>query len=86
MFSYTGPEIKLYELMQMIRKMRKLESSNIVVVSGSLHLAVHLKIYRKIIEIAKSKEAKVILDTEGKALRVGIQELPDVILSPMSKN
>ncbi len=42
-------------------------------------VGVHPEIYRKIIEIAKNKEAKVILYTDGDALKVGIQGLPDII-------
>ncbi len=40
---------------------------------------VNPEIYRKIIEISKSKGAKVILDTDGEALRVGLQEHPTII-------
>jgi 6-phosphofructokinase 2 len=78
-FSASGPEIKSYELMQMIHKVEKLEKPDIVTISGSLPPGVHPEIYRKIIEIAKNKEAKVILDTDGDALKVGIQGLPDII-------
>ena len=78
-FSASGPEIKPYELMKIILKVEKLEKPNIVTISGSLPPGVHPEIYRKIIEIAKNKEAKVILDTDGDALKVGIQGLPDII-------
>jgi len=78
-FSASGPEIKPYELMKMILKVEKLEKPYIVTISGSLPLGVHPEIYHKIIEIAKNKEAKVILDTDGDALKVGIQGLPDII-------
>ena len=78
-FSASGPEIKPYELMKIILKVEKLEKPNIVTISGSLPPGVHPEIYRKIIEIAKNKEAKVILDTDGDALKIGIQGLPDII-------
>jgi 6-phosphofructokinase 2 len=78
-FNASGPEIKPYELMKMIHKVEKLEKPDIVIISGSLPPGVHPEIYRKIIEIAKNKEAKVILDTDGDALKVGIQGLPDII-------
>jgi len=78
-FSASGPEIKSYELMKIIHKVEKLEKPDIVTISGSLPLGVHPEIYHKIIEIAKNKEAKVILDTDGDALKVGIQGLPDII-------
>jgi len=78
-FSASGPEIKPYEVVQIIHKVEKLEKPEIVVISGSLPPGVHPEIYRKIIEIAKSKGAKVILDTDGDALKVGIQGFPDAI-------
>lgn len=78
-FSASGPEIKPYELMQMIHKIEKLEKPDIVTISGSLPPGVHPEIYRKIIEIAKNKGARTILDTDGDALKVGIQGFPDVI-------
>ena len=78
-FSARGPEIKPYELMQMIHKVEKLEKPEIVVISGSLPPGVHPVIYRKIIEIAKTRGAWVILDTDGDAMRVGIQGIPDAI-------
>ncbi len=37
------------------------------------------EIYRKLIEIAKTRGAWVILDTDGDALRVGILGIPDAI-------
>ena len=79
MFSARGPEIKPYELMQMIHKVEKLKKPEILVISGSLPPGVHPVIYRKIIEIAKARGAWVILDTDGDAMRVGIQGIPDAI-------
>ena len=78
-FSASGPEIKPYELMQIIHKVEKLGKSDTVIVSGSLPPEVHPEIYRKIIEIAKNKGSRTILDTDGDALKVGIQGFPDVI-------
>jgi 6-phosphofructokinase 2 len=63
----------------MILKVEKLEKPDIVTISGSLPPGVHPEIYRKIIEMAKNKEAKVILDTDGDALKAGSQGLPDII-------
>ena len=77
--SARGPEIKPYELMQMIHKLEKLEKPEIVIISGSLPPGVHPVIYQKIIEIAKKSGAMVILDADGDALSVGIQGSPDVI-------
>jgi 6-phosphofructokinase 2 len=79
LFSDRGPEIRPYELMQMIHKVGKLENPEIVIISGSLPPRIHPEIYRKIIEMAKNKGARVILDTDGDALKVGILGLPDII-------
>jgi len=78
-FNAKGPEIKPYELMQIIHKIEELEKPEIVVVSGSLPCRVHPVIYQKIIEIAKNRGAMVILDTDGDALKTGIKARPDII-------
>ena len=78
-FSARGPEIKPYELMQMIHKVEKLENPEIVIISGSLPPGIHPEIYLKIIEIVKSKGAKIVLDTDGDALRESIHSVPDII-------
>lgn len=78
-FSAEGPEIKPYELMQMIHKVEKLEDPEFVIISGSLPPGIHPEIYRKIIEIVKSKGAKTVLDTDGDALKASIESCPDII-------
>ncbi len=78
-FNARGPEIRPYELMQIIHKVEKVENPEIVVISGSLPPGVNPEIYRKIIEIFRGRGAMVILDTDGDALRVGINGLPNVI-------
>ncbi|HDH10773.1 MAG TPA: 1-phosphofructokinase [Nitrospirae bacterium] len=78
-FNAKGPEIRPYELMQMIHKVEKVEGPEIVAISGSLPPGVHPEIYRKIIGIFKERGARVLLDTDGDALKVGIQGLPDII-------
>lgn len=78
-FSARGPEIKPFELMRMIHKIEKLEKPDMVIISGSLPPGVHPEIYRKLAEIVKTSGARVVLDTDGDALRVGIDGFPDVI-------
>jgi 1-phosphofructokinase len=78
-FSASGPEIRPYELMRIMHKVERLERPDIVVISGSLPPGIHPEIYRKLVAIAKDKGARVILDTDGNALRVGIQGFPEVI-------
>ena len=77
--SAKGPEIKPYDLMQMIHKVEKLEEPDIVIISGSIPPGVHPEIYRRLIEIAKGKGARVILDTDGDAIKVSISSSPDAI-------
>jgi len=78
-FNAQGPMIQPYELMKIVHKIERIEHASIIVVSGSLPAGVHPEIYRRIIEISRAKGAKVFLDTDGEALKVGIQGLPDVI-------
>jgi len=79
LYNAKGPEITAYELMQIIHKVEDFEQPDFVVISGSLPGGVNPEIYRKIIEISKSKGAQVVLDTDGEALRVGLQGCPTII-------
>jgi fructose-1-phosphate kinase PfkB-like protein len=65
--------------MQMIHKAKKFQEPDMVILSGSFPPGVHPEIYRKMIAIVKGKGTRVILDSDGDTLRVGTQELPDVI-------
>ncbi len=78
-FSARGPEIKPIELMRIIQQVQQIERPEYVIISGSLPPGVHPEIYVKIMEIVKSKGAKIILDTDGAALKAGIQNHPDLI-------
>lgn len=78
-FSAPGPEIMPFELMRIVQQVEKLESPEYLIISGSLPPGVHPEIYSKIMEIAKGKGSKIILDTDGAALKTGIQGFPDVI-------
>lgn len=78
-FSAKGPEITPHELMALIHKVEELEKPHVVVISGSLPPGVHPEIYRRMIEISRAHGAMVILDTDGDALKTGIEGLPDAI-------
>jgi 6-phosphofructokinase 2 len=78
-FGASGPVIEPYELMRMIHKVEGLEHPEMVIISGSIPPGVHPKIYRKLIEIAKGRNAKIILDADGEALSEGTQGMPDLI-------
>ncbi len=79
LFNAKGPEIKSFELMQLIHKVEKLEKPEMVIISGSLPPGINPEIYRKIIEIVKGIGAKTVLDTDGDNLRTGMLGLPDII-------
>lgn len=78
-FNAEGPEIHPYELMNLMHKIEGLKQPDIVVISGSLPRKINPEICRKIIEIAKGKGARVVLDTDGDALKVGLRATPDII-------
>jgi 6-phosphofructokinase 2 len=78
-FNDRGPNVKPYELMQIMHKLENLDKPDMVVISGSLPFGIHAEIYRRLIAMAKGKGARVILDTDGDALQVGIQGRPDII-------
>lgn len=78
-YSARGPEIMPSELMRIIHQVEELEDPEIIIISGSLPSGVHPEIYVKIMEIAKSKGSKVILDTDEVALKKGVRMFPDVI-------
>jgi 6-phosphofructokinase 2 len=78
-FSAGGPEIQPYELMQLMRKIEGLKQPDVVAISGSLPRNINPEIYRRIIELARDKGARVVLDTDGEALSMGVRACPDII-------
>jgi 6-phosphofructokinase 2 len=78
-FNAEGPEIQPHELMHLMRKVEGLKEPDTVVISGSLPRKINPEIYRRIIEIARSKGARVVLDTDGEPLKIGIRGCPDII-------
>jgi 6-phosphofructokinase 2 len=78
-FNARGPEIKPDELMQFIEQLERLPCGDVVAIGGSIPLGVSPEIYRKIINMVKRCQAKVVLDVDGEALRQGIKALPNVI-------
>ncbi len=78
-FNARGPEIKPNELMKFIEQLESLPCGEVVAIGGSIPLGVSPEIYRKIINIVKKCQVKVVLDVDGEALRQGIKALPNVI-------
>ncbi len=75
----SGPEVKPFELIEIDDVVKRLEEPELISIGGSLPPGAHPEIYRKIIETAKLRGAKVVLDVDREALKVGIGGKPDVI-------
>ena len=56
-----------------------LPSAEIMVLSGSVPAGVDVDVYKRLIEIAKDYDVKVILDADGERLKLGIKALPYAI-------
>lgn len=78
-FNARGPEVRPNELIQFVEMVQSLQNPEIVAIGGSLPSGVSPEIYRRIITVAKRQKAKVVLDVDGSALKVGIQAQPDII-------
>lgn len=78
-FSAPGPEIMPFELIKIIRLVESLEHPEYFIISGSLPPGVHPEIYLKIMEIARSKGSRIILDADDEALKMGVEISPDLI-------
>ncbi len=75
----SGPEVKPFELLEITDVVRRLEEPEFISIGGSLPPGAHPEIYRKIIETAKLRGARVVLDVDREALKIGIQGKPDII-------
>lgn len=78
-FSARGPEIRPDELMQFIEQLERLPCSEMVTIGGSLPVGISPEIYRKIINLVKKCQVRVVLDVDGEALRQGISARPNII-------
>lgn len=75
----SGPKIKPFELLEITDVIKRIEDPEFFSIGGSLPPGAHPEIYRKIIETARLRGARVVLDVDREALRVGIGGKPDVI-------
>ena len=78
-FNSLGPKVKPFELIEIVDVVKRVAEPKFVSIGGSLPPGAHPEIYRKIIEIARLRGAKVVLDVDREALSVGIRGKPDVI-------
>jgi len=75
----SGPEINSRECDDLLHKIKGLSNPEIITVGGSLPKGLGPEIYRKIVEIAKEKNAKTILDIDGPSLKTCIIAKPNII-------
>jgi len=75
-----GPMVSYEKMREFIELYIDLvNKSDIVTLSGSVPLGVDKTIYKKLIDIAKGSDKKVILDTSGELLEEGIKSSPTLI-------
>lgn len=74
-----GPEVKPDELMDFMTQLEKLPDMAFLVVSGSLPPGLTPEVYRRVIEIGRGKNARVVLDTAGPALKHALLARPSVV-------
>lgn len=76
----SGPSISKIEVENFYKKYdRLLDTVDIVCASGSLPVGMDTDTYKKLINLAKKKGKKFLLDTSGDALRFGIEASPYLI-------
>ncbi len=79
-FNEPGPKIQPSELSQLlIRLERYAKPNNLFVLSGSLPEGVPNDIYKQIIEMLHQRGCRVLLDTNGEVLRIGMEARPEYL-------
>lgn len=79
LFSARGPEVNPAELTAFFRKLENLHAPQFVSISGSLPPNLSPVIYARSIETLKARGARVLLDTDGENLKIGISGRPHII-------
>ena len=74
LFDMKGPTIKEREWQECLRSIEKIEDVQYIVASGSLPEGVPADIFARIAQIAREKNARLIVDTSGEALKHAIHE------------
>ena len=75
----VGAKLSEEELEACLDPIRQLTKNDTLILSGSLPPGVSSSIYAQMIEIAKSRQAKAILDASGQALELGLAAKPDLL-------
>lgn len=76
----AGPSLEKAELTQLEKVIRsKLDRATWLMICGSLPPAVPTDFYARLISAARKKNVKTLLDTDGDALREGVEAQPSVV-------
>jgi 6-phosphofructokinase 2 len=73
-FGMPGPEVVEPEWHNCLKAIEEIDDIGFLVASGSLSPGVPVDIFARIAKIAKSKNAKLILDTSGEALKLAVNQ------------
>ena len=73
-FGMPGPELSEHEWNQCLQAVKEINNVEFIIASGSLPPGVPVNIYARLAEIAKDKNAKLIVDTSGEALKEAVQK------------
>ena len=73
-FGMPSNEIFEDEWQLMIKEIEEYEYVDFIIASGSLSVGIPLNIYEELSKISKSKNAKLIVDTSGKALNYAVNQ------------
>ena len=77
--SAEGPEVSPAEIGALYNRINQIQSMDYLVMSGSLPKGATPNLYAQLIIAGKKKNAFVMLDTDGKALREAVEFSPDAI-------
>lgn len=72
-FGMPGPFVLEQEWQQCLAQIEKIKEADFIVVSGALPQGVPVTVYKNIASIAQSKNAKLIVDSSGEALKEAVQ-------------
>ena len=73
-FGMPGPEMEPNEWQQCLRAIEQVNNPGYIVASGSLTTGVPKDIFAQMAVIAKRKNARLVVDTSGEALKAALQE------------
>ncbi|MDP4285193.1 MAG: 1-phosphofructokinase family hexose kinase [Bacteroidota bacterium] len=73
-FGMPGPEITEKEWQHCLQTIEQIKHIDFLIASGSLSPGVPVNIFAQIADIARKKNAKLVVDTSGEALKLAVKE------------